>query len=73
MNEDKRLQVQIQVLGSDGKWFTPPYQPVAALAALKAIRGDIEELPSSYPQDKLREIREAAQSLGALISGLIGT
>jgi hypothetical protein len=69
--KDTRLQVRIQVLGADGKWFTPAYQPAAALAALHAIRRDIEELPGSYPQDKLREIRDAARSLSASVASRV--
>lgn len=70
-DKGKRLQVQIQVMGTDGKWFTPAYQPAAVLAALEASRLDIEELPASYPQDRLREIRDAAQSLLTAVSSLV--
>ena len=66
--QNTRLQVQIRVMGKDGEWFTPPYLPAAALAALNAIRLDIEEVPAAYPQDKLREIRDAAQSLSASVT-----
>jgi hypothetical protein len=59
----EQLQVQIRVLGADGEWFVPAYQPAAALAALKAITLDMRECPGSYSQDKLREICEAAQAV----------
>lgn len=71
MGESTRLQVQIQVMGSDGKWFVPSYQPDAVLAALKAVRLDIQELPGSYSQDKLREIRDAAQGLVTSLDDVI--
>lgn len=64
MNEQgERLQVQIRVLGPDGEWYAPAYQPAAVLAALEAIRRDMQEYSGSYPQDKLREIRDAAQAV----------
>jgi hypothetical protein len=71
MSEVKRLQVQIRVMGPDGEWYVPAYQPAAVLAALEAVRLDIQELPASYPPGKLREIRDAAQSLVTAVSSLV--
>jgi hypothetical protein len=73
MSEGTRLQVQIRVLGPDGEWYVPAYQPAAVLAALEAVRLDIQELSGSYPPGKLREIRDAAQSLVTAVSALVRT
>jgi hypothetical protein len=72
-DESKKLQVQIRVWGTDGEWFVPAYQPAAVLMALQAIRLDIQELPGSYPQDKLCRILGEAQQLSTLVAELAGS
>jgi hypothetical protein len=67
----KTRQVQIQILDADGNWFTP-HQVPAVLAALPAIREDMEQYSGSYHDGDLREIRKALRELDTAITKRIG-
>jgi len=65
--QTKTQQVRIQVLGTDGEWFTP-HQVPSVLAALPAIGEDIEQYSGSYSTGDLVRIREALTKLTDLVS-----
>jgi hypothetical protein len=64
-------QVQIRVMGADGEWFTPGRNTDAILAALTAMRGDIEEMAGDYDDRDLRKILRELRELNAAVAARI--
>jgi hypothetical protein len=58
-------------MGADGKWFTPARNTDAILAALTAMRGDIEEMAGDYDDRDLRKILRELRELNAAVAARI--
>ncbi len=60
-------QVQVRVMGPDGEWSEPEQVP-AMLAALAAMREDIEQMSGTYSDRDLHRIRQELNKLSMTVA-----